>query len=260
MVNLEQFTEGEIPFRTLAKFGLTQEMIEDLPQSVMAALLSSRWTTRLPIIMENEYGERFLAKARIRMVRRTDGEVDIVFAPYCDKDKPGGLTGLTDEQTEALKNGRVVIADITTREDSQKHQRYVQLDKELNQTMHVPVEVIMQNINMLADNYGLDDTDKEYIAKCEIHTLNSGTDKPISIGIDLNEESAIRIVPGTAQEWLIAQDESDIEHYTIGLYGCWVRDEYGDMHYVYESDFTPEIAAEANRRSAQNGARAQMTR
>lgn len=255
MDNLDKFTEQEIPYRTLAKFGLTQEMIDDLPKSVMTNFLNSRWTTRLPIIMENEYGEKFLAKTRIRMIRLSDGSVDIIFAPYCDTDNFGKFT---PEQQEMLKQGRVIIADIT-KDDDTAHQCYVQVDKELNQTMHVPVEIIMQNIQILADQYGLDETDKEYIAKGEIATLQE-LSRPISIGIDLSEESAIRITPGTAQEWVIGKDEDKIDRITVGTYGCWIRDEYGDMNYVLEEDFTEEIHQEIKRRGLQNAAKTQLSR
>ena len=54
MANYEKFTEQEIPFGILERFGLTQEMVEDLPQSIMQKLLSSRWTPVLPIITEDD--------------------------------------------------------------------------------------------------------------------------------------------------------------------------------------------------------------
>ena len=33
-----QFNENEFPYGTLQQFGLTQEMIEDLPESVLATI------------------------------------------------------------------------------------------------------------------------------------------------------------------------------------------------------------------------------
>lgn len=254
--NLEKFSEQEIPYRTLAKFGLTQEMVDDLPEREMTKLLSSRWTTRLPIIMENEYGERYLAHARIRLIRLSDGEVDVIFAPYCGNDK---LSDFSDEQQTLLKQGRVIIADITDKDDGTPHQCYIQMDEKLNQTMHVPVEVIMQNIEILADRLGMDDTDKEHIARGEVSTImNAG--KPISIGVDLHEESAVRTTPGTVQEWLMDNDNERLEKYNIGVYGCWIADEYGDMNYVLEENYTEEIKQEISRRSLQNAAREQLRR
>ena len=80
MANYEKFTEQEIPFGILERFGLTQEMVEDLPQSIMQKLLSSRWTPVLPIITEDDNEEKHKAYARITLVRKTDGTVDVCFA------------------------------------------------------------------------------------------------------------------------------------------------------------------------------------
>lgn len=249
-MNLETFTEQEIPYRTLAKFGLTQEMIDDLPENVKNFLLTSRWTMRLPVVMENDYGEKFLAKARIRLIRLSNGMVDVIFAPYCETDS---FNEYNEDQQAVLKKGRVIITDVN------EHQCYVQFDKDLNQTMSVPVELIMQNIDILADQFGIDDTDKEYIAKGEIATLTQLT-KPVSIGVDLKEESGLRIIPGTVQEWVIGEEEN-VEKYTIGVYGTWIRDEVtSDMDYVLENDYTEDIMQEIERRKLQSYGREMFRR
>jgi hypothetical protein len=64
MANKEHFKQEEIPYGILTKFGLTQEMIEDLPQNVIHRLLSSRTTPVLPIVTENIDGETILSYAR----------------------------------------------------------------------------------------------------------------------------------------------------------------------------------------------------
>ena len=53
MANYERFTPQEIPYEILERFGLTREMIDDLPQNVMQRLLSARTTPVLPIFTEN---------------------------------------------------------------------------------------------------------------------------------------------------------------------------------------------------------------
>ena len=100
MAYYEKFSEQEIPYGTLEKFGLTQTMVEDLPQSIMNRLLESRWTPVLPIITEDEYGEKHKAAARIKLVRKTDGSVDVCFAPYC------GFTKISEKSmTFVLEDG-----------------------------------------------------------------------------------------------------------------------------------------------------------
>ena len=81
MAKIEHFTAEEIPYEILAKFGLTHEMIDDLPQNVMLRLLSSRTTPVLPIITENAAGQLIQSFARISLVRLADDTIDVCFAP-----------------------------------------------------------------------------------------------------------------------------------------------------------------------------------
>lgn len=109
MANKEHFKQEEIPYGILAKFGLTQEMIEDLPQNVIHRLLSSRTTPVLPIVTENIDGETILSYARISLIRLDDGSVDVYFIPkWVDED----LEEFSIDQQEQLKAGRVVKADL----------------------------------------------------------------------------------------------------------------------------------------------------
>ena len=47
----EDLTERDIPYEILEQHGLTHEMIDDLPQSVMNKLLHGEFTPLLPITM-----------------------------------------------------------------------------------------------------------------------------------------------------------------------------------------------------------------
>ena len=88
MTNFETFTQQEIPYGILQKFGLTQEMIDDLPGNVMHRFLTSRTTPVLPITTENVEGEKVSTLARISLVRVGDGTVDVCFAPQWEDEEP----------------------------------------------------------------------------------------------------------------------------------------------------------------------------
>ena len=51
------FEFEEIPFSTLARFGLTQEMIEDLPMHVLDDIYNGRHSPVLPVRVTDEHGE-----------------------------------------------------------------------------------------------------------------------------------------------------------------------------------------------------------
>ena len=46
------FEESEVPYQTLAKFGLTHEMIEDLPMHALDDISNGRPSPVLPVSME----------------------------------------------------------------------------------------------------------------------------------------------------------------------------------------------------------------
>lgn len=256
MANYEKFTEQEIPFGILERFGLTQEMVEDLPQSIMQKLLSSRWTPVLPIITEDDNEEKHKAYARIKLVRKTDGTVDVCFAPYCGFDKLGSYS---DDEQDRLRDGQVIIADVMAK-DGTTQKSYVQFDKETNQTMYVPVLVIQQNISIMADRMGFDYTDRDKLQNCEVLEI-TGKNDVASVGIDLYDPAGLRVADGDRNLWLSEAQQSEIlPKYNIGIYGCWLADETGTMSYVLEEDYTEDILQEINRKGLQNATNAHMRR
>ena len=54
---ISHFVESEIPYGTLERFGLTQEMIEDLPVDVLQNICNGRRSPVLPIVITAEDGE-----------------------------------------------------------------------------------------------------------------------------------------------------------------------------------------------------------
>ena len=53
MVYTDKFDESEIPFEALDKFGITQEMIDDLPGQVMLLLTTGQYTPVLLLQTSN---------------------------------------------------------------------------------------------------------------------------------------------------------------------------------------------------------------
>ena len=58
MTKVERFQDNEIPYELLASFGLSQEMVDDLPQKVLEQLLSGQRTPLLPICNVDENGNK----------------------------------------------------------------------------------------------------------------------------------------------------------------------------------------------------------
>ena len=65
----------------------------------------------------------------------------------------------------------------------------------------------------------------------------------LSIGIDLNERTGIRMERGKSFKWNRDRG-AGMDRFNFGLYGCWVKDAKGDLSYVPEDEYTEEIVAE----------------
>lgn len=253
MENIEKFTMQEIPYGILKKFGLTQESIDDLPGNVLKRFLSSRATPLLPVMTENNDGQKVQSLARISLVRLSDGSVDVIFAPQWEDED---LSAFTPEQQRILKEGGVTTAMMPG-----KGKCFVQFDDAINQVMAVPVSIINQNISILTRTYHLDDTDKETLEKGEVVEMALGdplTAQTISAGIDLNERSGIRVADGDIATWHEDAKADRLPKYNFGNYGCWVADEDNILSYVAEDNYGAELQAEFKRSGAAQAAQSQM--
>ena len=73
--------EHEVPYETLAKYGLTREMIEDLPMHALEDIGQGRRSPVLPIQVEDENENVIKSRTRFAFVRMEDGKVDVMFYP-----------------------------------------------------------------------------------------------------------------------------------------------------------------------------------
>ena len=79
-MHFENFTERDIPYGTLANYGLTHEMIDDLPESVMTKLLHGCYTPILPLTIKTDVGD-ISVMSRIALRSGIGGEVKVVLKP-----------------------------------------------------------------------------------------------------------------------------------------------------------------------------------
>ena len=232
MALVEHFNEGEIPYETLKKFGLTQEMIDDLPETVMKKFLNGGKTPVLPVRLKNVDGQLIESQANMSLLRLENGEVEVAFeARWMDKD----LSAFSERDQELLTDGEVIICDLPG-----KGKCYVQFDETINQAIAVPVEIVKHNLALYGNNLNLDDDDREALengglVEIEINNIT------FTMGIDLAETDSVRVVEGSIGEWkkLVAAEE--MPEYQFGLYGCWVRNPNNTLSYVPEDEYSEEM-------------------
>ena len=238
-----RFEESEVPYQTLARFGLTQEKIEDLPLRALDDIGQGRRSPLLPIQVTHDEGATLKRRTRFALVRMEDGKVDVVFYPQLEKSP---LEAFTQEQQEDLLDGKAILADVKDAE-GRISKAFVESDTEANQVMSVPTPVIGRNLEVLKDELKLSSAELTVMQKGEPLTLIM-EDEQVTMGIDLNEKTGIRINQGDSQKWK-ENTKREWDKYTFGCYGCWVMDNDGNLDYVPAEEYSEELWNELNSKS-----------
>ena len=191
----EQFEFNELPYPTLARFGLTQEMIEDLPLRILKEIGKGGYSPVLPMRVTNENGEVIESRSRFAFIRMDSGEVDVVFYPTL---KSSPLECYNEEQQKQLLDGKSIIADVAMA-DGRHSKAFVQIDEETKQVMYVPTPIIARNLKVLAEVMHLGTVEVNGMQHGEPLTV-AVDGEPVTVGIDLHNKTGIRFCAGDAQK------------------------------------------------------------
>ena len=232
------FDEKEMPYGTLERFGLTQEMIEDLPTDILQNIFNGRLSPVLPVHITADDGEEVKARTRFCLVRMPKGNVDVLFFPKLDE---YDFKVFNEQQKQNLLAGKPIIGHLESNESGNElcTKCCFQLDQECKQVLSVPTPVIGRNIQYLTDRYHLTSTEMQKLQNGEILSIIEDDDE-ISIGIDLNSNTGIRLSAGNEQVWR-REAKREWDKYNFGIFGCWTMDENGNLDYIHEEDYSEEI-------------------
>ena len=149
---------------------------------------------------------------------------------------------------EDLLEGKAILADMKDAE-GRSSKAFVQIDTETNQVMSVPTPVIGRNLEVLKDELKLSSAELTVMQKGEPLTLIM-EDEQVTVGIDLNDKTGIRINQGDSQKWK-ENTKREWDKYTFGCYGCWVMGDDGNLDYVPEEEYTEELWNEQKKKNGE---------
>lgn len=132
------FDLSELPYQVLSKFGLSREMIEDLPMRVLKEICNGRHSPVLPVRVTDENGQTAESRTRFVCIRKDDGTTDVVFYPVL---KSSPLEQYKPEQQKELLDGKAIIADVI-QTDGRHGKAFVQIDPGTKQVMSVPTPIM----------------------------------------------------------------------------------------------------------------------
>lgn len=230
-----KFNESQIPYSILERFGLTEQMITDLPTDILADILNGRRSPVLPVTITDAEGHQISSRTRFALIGQEDGQLDVMFYPQM---KQESVSQFSADIQELLRSGHAV-QDIYEFKSGEIANAYLQLDRGTRQVMIVPVEVIGRNLDLLQREYKLSNAELSCLRNGEPLSLIDN-DAEMTMGIDLKSRSGIRFCTGDAEKWKQHEDHQ-LEKYNFGLYGCWKADEDGNLSYTPEEEYDEEM-------------------
>lgn len=236
---MNEETQLKFPYEVLESFGLTQSMIDDLPENILETIYSGGRSPLLPIVIKTDEGELH-THAKFRLIPPTfnEEEYGLIFYP---KLKEVQLDMFTDEEKKLLNDGRALLTtiDFSSLEDEsiRSEECYVQIDPDTNHVFYVHTPVIGRNLRGVDGFLELSPDVLDKISKGEVVTIEEP--EIITIGIDLFTPTGVFVCQGDEQNWSKVKDKS-MPQYSFGIEGCWVNDSKG-LHYVKEEDYDADI-------------------
>lgn len=242
-MNRNNNSEQEIPYDILRQFGLTEEMISDLPEHVLDEIKAGKRSPLLPVSVKTEDGAMVRCRTRFFIAQTDEGKTDVIFIPQLISSK---LTAFDSEKQTQLQAGKAIV-DVMATYDGREVMGYHQLDTLTNQVMSVPTPVIGRNMQIIADHYHLNASELNCLRGGQPLTIIEN-DNPLTIGIDLTDITGIRSCKGDEKQWR-EQPKHGWERFNFGVFGCWAMDESGNLDYIPEEEYTDEIWDELSKKS-----------
>ena len=240
----KRFHRDEYPFDILGEFGLTENMIYDLPDYVHENIEMGGMSPLLPISIKQPFGCTH-CYAKFCLIEVEDG-IDVLFSP---KLKEADLSNFLKQDRQLLLEGKTIVSEVEEAvllddgtENKRKVKAFVQLDKETNSVVYAPTQIIGRNLQTVTNEFDLSESELQGFWKGELVTTEmSDEDKVtanITIGIDLFSEKGVVLIPGGAAQWKRVVHKS-MPEYNFGNDGCWVN-RHGMLEYVPEENFTKD--------------------
>jgi len=242
----KKFYREDYPLDILAEFGLTEQMIYDLPDYVHETIEMGGKSPLLPISIEQPFGLTH-GFAKFSLVETEHG-IDVMFYP---KLKNIDLDQFSEYEKKLLLEGKVIVSDIAepSSEDGsmvlQRIKAFVQIDKDTNDVLYTPTQVIGRNLTAISNEYDLTGEQLQSFWSGELVTVmdfnEQGDEEPVTIGVDLFTDKGVIVVSGSAEQWENTVRRT-MPEYSFGNDGCWVN-RNGQLRYVPEEEFTKDIYA-----------------
>lgn len=179
----------ELPYAQFERLGLGKKEVLTMKAEDLARLLSGSRTG----LQRLQVGE-FDIKARLSLQRNPDGSLGVYVHPVRSQVKND--LGLSDQEVQRLKEGRVLLRDFAGRGGKAKAY-FFQLDRETNEILRARAKDLV--VPGAIKDVVLSHDQKEQLRQGRLIELTSRKSGVIQARIDLNQPNGIAAVPATGQ-------------------------------------------------------------
>lgn len=253
-MTIKKFKIEQIPFEKLEIVGLNRQMVDDFPPEALSLILAGQLSPVVPMTVMGPAGVRNTAYVRFHLNEGSDGEIDVRIHPVLPPlgetmvvsslDSDTGKSVLkeiktserySDKVIERLKAGKAVW-DMMYRPDGSREKAVIQLDPETNEILSESGSTLSNNLQKLEKDFNLTGSEVNCLKEGDRLTVVHGDTELITMGIDLLTPTGVRIIKGDERAWEDSR-KRDWDKYELGVNGCWMTDDDGNLLYVEEEDF-----------------------
>lgn len=253
-MSIKKFKESEIPYEKLEKVGLTRQMLEDLPEDALDRILAGHLSPVLPLLIQGPSGEEYEGRGRFSIYIKPEGELSLKIHPVMQEigetiqigqiNPENGMMEAVEvpasecydaDIIQRLKEGQVVL-NFMYGPDGHRQKAFLQLDPETNQIMAVQAQNVGRNLQIVTAEFKLTGAEETCLQNGHLITYTNEEDEMLTVGLDLNSPTGIRFAIGDEKQWM-ENKKRDWDKYELGVNGCWMTDDDGNLQYVSEDEF-----------------------
>lgn len=190
----------EIPFEKFEKLGISKQDFLAMPKELADTVVNGRVTPLMNTRIHAENGKVIEMHMKLQLTRDDNGNV--LLQTYPMRKQIDNAYNLTDRELKKVEEGNVIKKEVT--EDGEKKVKFIQLDQETKSLISRNVATV-KLANKLRDMEKINDIElganqKQAAQEGKPLELNVG-DQKVTVGVDLREPQAFKIVNGDMKEW-----------------------------------------------------------
>lgn len=214
MASVTTKIENDLPLADLQRVGIDKEALNSMPQTLLESLRRGEITPLVLVSIPASNGKIVQMPLRLQVIHDTPtGEPRLM--AYPTRNSIENSIGLSRYELDRVTSGETLKKELLT-SDGRKIEHFIQFDARTNSLVKAPMEALplearckeVESIH----NIQLGVQQKEQIRNGQPVELEVG-DQKVTVGVDLHEPHAFKIVNGDLDEWRRRQIERyDIAH------------------------------------------------